>query len=42
MKTYCLILCMLGTLNMPAAAEERALIGDLGEVDHSGFGGPVK
>jgi hypothetical protein len=33
---------MLGALNMPAAAEERALIGDLGEVDHSGFGGPVK
>lgn len=41
MRTPSVLLLLTGLLAAPALADETTLIGDLTEVDHGGFGGPV-
>ena len=41
MKVRNLVLFILGVTIAPALAGEKTLIGDLEDVDHGGFGGPV-
>ena len=41
MRIQNLLLLLTGMLALPALAGEKTLIGDLTEVEHGGFGGPV-
>lgn len=36
-----LFLLILGVMSIPALAREKTLIGDLADLDHGGFGGPI-
>jgi len=40
-KTQCVVLMLLGLIGTQTAVEARNLIGDLGEVEHGGYGGPA-